>query len=335
MIRKMRKKMGSKSGKTIWVWSMLCGASILLVILILLGCPVISWLKSYVTQNFVGICVWIEDEKNTNYIEIINIIVSLVTLLGVAFLTVQATTYVYNMQKEDEKRQVQDELHLILNEMGKNIKMLRQLSAAVHIFDEESRRKISNRDAIRKAVELWKRFEFIRQDEDYLANYRRFYHIFAKEEEIEFRTGDKVKLSDLEEKMSHLQSQIECQYYAALELRGKMNTLQNLFEDISVQSPGKIKRRIRLGCLLYGGNRSEKNEMDNLAVKKIDRTLRNEGMNVDRLSDAVLMNVRFTYNDRNSFQREMINFERTTDDLVREIQGCMVFPKKVREKYFI
>lgn len=335
MIRKIQRMIQFKSGKHIWLLAMVCGAALLLAMLTLMGCPVIDWFKNYITQTFAGICKWIEDRKNANYIEIMGIIVSLVTLLGVAVLTVKATTYVYNMQKEDEKRQIQDELHLILNEMGKNIKTLQVLAGAVHIFDEESQRKISNRDAIRKAVGLWRMFDFIRQDEDYLANYHKFYHIFAKEEEVEFRTGDKVRLSDLEEKMSYLQLQIERQFYAALELKRKMNTLQNLFEEIPRQRMGKTQHGLGVGHLFHEKNKGAEMDIDNSAVKRIDRTLRNEGMDVDILSDMTLNEVRFTYNDKNSFQKDMISFERTADNLISEIQDCTMFPQKVREKYFI
>ena len=178
------------------------------------------------------------------------------------------------------------------------------MKSEIKKFDNECKGEIGTRDALRKSVNLWKEFNFLRVSGDYLFNYHRYYYILAKNDKITFRTGEQVQLSCLEPVLERVQYMMQHQYDAAIELQAKMSTISYLFTE---KASSRSKRW------------SIKKNSESSPIKIIDRTLRNEGMNVDVINDNDLNSIWFTYNDRNQFVKQLRFFVDGAEKLESEI----------------
>ncbi len=257
-----------------------------------------------------------DDPNKDIYMQITQIIMNVFSTILVTTLSFYGATYIYRNQKKDEIIQLEDEMHLLLKELGVEYRRIKALAKSITDFNQKSKENGNNRGHLGSLVDLWMAFSNFEREE-WFENYKKYSFILAKRQKITLRTGEQVKLSDLEMEIQEIQWKIKQQYYEMISLKEKMNTIGYFFEEENQN--------------LYCGEE----DIENSAIRRIERTLRNEGMNTDYVLDDDLKILKFKYEESNQIVKQLILFEKNTQKLSDTIEKCTIVTKSTIDRYFI
>lgn len=250
-------------------------------------------------------------------VQMLQIMVSFFSMIITTTMTIYGATYIYRHQKIDERHHLEDEMHLLMKELGEEYKRIKELTKRITYFNRKGKANgNNNRGYLGALVDLWRAFENFGREE-WFENYKKYYNILAMQQEITLRTGDKVMLSDFETDIQEIQAEIKQQYYEMCSLKEKMNSISYFFRE---------NNPILTGTDTMGGES---------AIKRIERTLRNEGMNTDFVLDEDLDAVEFKFQENSQVVKQLTLFEKNTEKLTNKIQNSTVVTQKIVDKYFV
>lgn len=243
-----------------------------------------------------------ENMEISDILTLINIVITAVAMVIVGVITYRAATDVYRNQKKDQNSSYQDYLHMILRETGQEYLKIKEVAHKIDEFGRELSNCHNVISAIRFVNELSVGVKKINPNPPF-KNFDTYNYIFAKEEEICFRTKESCNLEKLEKDLEILHSYIK-------ELCKKIDNLYKTMKNYGriFQPPNKVKE----------------------VIEKID----NGELSVSQINDKDVEGICLVY-DKNQEMKSMIHDIVTSfAKLERLLEHSQSITISVRKKYF-
>lgn len=249
---------------------------------------------------------WICDQS----IEIMNIIMTAVSMVVVAIITYKAATDVYDRSEEEKRLEYQAHIHMILKEIGTRLDVLRKVEAEIEDFREETLNhpNLSSGEGFSCVYRFYNVLRKIKPDGGF-DHYREFGILFAMDNlnnQLFYRTK-KDKISNLEE------------------LENEIEDIKNKMDDINVTLK-EIYEKIKNPYLFF----KPKNTADETIVGQVYEKVLN-GTSIYALNDDMKQ---IEFNSSATFNDLCSKFTKKLSKCEKCISESEIFPESVKKKYF-
>lgn len=233
---------------------------------------------------------------------LINIIVTASSMVAVGVITYKAATNVYKKQKKDQNSSYQDYLHMILRETGQEYLIIKETVQRISQLEGDLSDCHNVIYAIGVVCKMLVTVKKINPNPTF-KNFDTYNYIFAKEEELRFRTKE---ICDLE----RLEKELEILHYHIKELCRKIDNL--------------YKAKIDYGQIF------DPPESAIMIIKKID-----SGEMLDnQIEDSDVTGINLVYNKYQEIKAIITDIQKGLTELEKMLNSSQSITASVRNKYF-